>query len=126
MPEAFSFRSRTHVPWVAIVALTALAMALTLTSGLETIASFSSMTFLVVSIGVSVANLRLRRETKSKIHRILAGLLLMATTVVLLIVYLAREKPSALAVIGAIYGGVILAELGFTRFRRWLWPEGTG
>ncbi len=84
------------------------------------------MTFLVVSIGVSVANLRLRHETQSKIRWILAGLLLMATTVVLLVVYLARERPSALAVIGAIYGGVILAELVFTRLRRWLWPEGTG
>lgn len=65
MPRSFSFRTRTRVPWVAVVALTAAALAFTILSGLEAIATFSSLVVLLVSIGVSVTNYRLRSVTGS-------------------------------------------------------------
>jgi len=123
MPKAFSFRSKMDVPWVAVIALTLFALAFTLASGLEVIAAFSSLTFLLVSIGVSIANLRLRAVTKSRIGLVFLGLGLMATTVLLLIVHLWQSSRDTLVWITAIYGVVIAAELLFSKRRtRWL-PE---
>lgn len=115
MPNAFSFRNRTKVPWVAIVILTALASMFTLINGLEMIASFSSMTFLLVSVGVSIANLRLRERTKSNLVLILIGLILMLTTIVLLVVYLWSNSRNTLLWILFFYLTVMIVEFLFSK-----------
>jgi amino acid transporter len=119
MPQAFSFRNRTRVPWVATVALTIIALAFTLFNGLEMIASFSSMTFLLVSIGVSIANLRLRTETKSDIWVILLGILLMVATICTLIIYLWLTQKTILLLTGVIYLTVAIIEFLFSKRRIW-------
>ncbi len=103
MPAYLSARNADNVPWLATITLIFLGGAFTILGGLEVIASFSSMTFLLVSIGVSVANWRLRHETGSKPWAIAAGIGLMSTTVILLIVHLATDKPLTLAAVAAIY-----------------------
>ena len=115
LPRAFSFRSRMDVPWVAVVVLTALALAFTLAGGLEVIAAFSSLTFLLVSIGVSIANLRLRDHTDCRIGLVVLGLVLMAVTVLLLLVHLWETSRDTLVWIGAIYGAVFVVKFLFGR-----------
>ena len=115
VPKAFSFRTRTDVPAAALVVLIALAMAFALAGRLEVIAAFASMTFLIVSMAITVANIALRAETKSRLSLCLAGLVLMAATAVLLAVHLARTDPATLAWIGAIYAAVVLGELAYGR-----------
>lgn len=117
LPKSFSFRSRMDVPWVAVIALTALALAFTLASGLEVIAAFSSLTFLLVSIGVSIANLKLRAHTDCRIGLVILGLGLMAATVLLLIVYLWESSRGTLVWITAIYAAVFVAEFMFSKRR---------
>lgn len=111
MPHVLAKRNEADVPWVANVVLITMALIFTLTGGLEVIAAFSSMTFLLVSIGVSTANLRLKSETNCKIPLVILGLSLMSVTVILLIVYLWRDKPDILISIIGIYGAVIASEL---------------
>ncbi|HGY56042.1 MAG TPA: amino acid permease [Caldithrix abyssi] len=115
MPAAFSLRNRTKVPWLAVVILTVLASMFTLVNGLEMIASFSSMTFLLVSVGVSIANLRLRKKTKSKLALILLGLILMLTTIVLLVVYLWSHSRNTLVWIVFFYVAVMIMEFIFSK-----------
>ena len=103
MPHILVKRNFANVPWVATLTLIGLGAIFTLAGGLEVIASFSSMTFLLVSIGVSVANWRLRQKTKSKGWAVLSGIGLMSITVLLLIVHLARDDPKTLAAVAAIY-----------------------
>ena len=103
MPEAFARRNRVQVPYAAIVALTSLGLALTLFGSLEVIASFSSMTFLLVSLLVSVANLRLRRKTGARTPIVVSGIILMAVTIVLLWVYLATHDPTTLGFVALLY-----------------------
>lgn len=117
MPKAFSFRSRRGAPWVAIVVLTGLSLLFTLVGGLEIIAEFSSLTFLLVSIGVSVANFRLRARTRSKASLILLGLVLMGATVFLLLLHLWQTEGERLLWIAAIYGTVAGIELLFSKRR---------
>ena len=117
LPKAFSFRSKMDVPWVAVVVLTSLALLFTMAGGLEIIAAFSSLTFLLVSIGVSVANLRLHAHTNCRIGLVVLGLGLMAATALLLVIYLWRSSPGTLIWIGAIYGAVLVAEFIFSERR---------
>ena len=103
MPAWLAARNETGAPWLAVITLSGLAGAFTLLGGLEVIASFSSMTFLLVSIGVSVANWKLRAKTGSKPWVIAAGIGLMSVTVMLLLVHLGTEKPLTLAAVAGIY-----------------------
>jgi len=113
-PKAFSFRNRHQVPAFGVLLITSLAAILTSLGGLEMIAAFSSMTFLLVSIGVTIANFRLRRQTKSNLTLIVLGLALMGTTVVLLTIFLSRNNVTALVVSALIYISAALAHFLFT------------
>ncbi len=117
-PAVFSFRSRTDIPVTGVVSIAGLAALLTLFGGLEVIAAFSSMTFLLVSIGVCLANLRLRADTSSRLFLVVAGLVLMGATVALLVAYLLRNDPSALGFTAAVYLTTAGAHIVFERRRR--------
>ncbi len=109
MPKAFAHRNARRAPNMAIYALIACSGLFTLAGGLTVIAAFSSMTFLLVSIGVSAANLKLHRRSRSKPALIVLGLLLMGITVALLVVHLWLHSRTDLFVIGAIYGFIASA-----------------
>lgn len=115
VPAAFQFRNHTSVPWVAVVVVTGLGMAFTLLSGLETIATFSSLTFLLVSIGVSIANYRLHKRTHSNRWMISLGLVLMATTVALLLGHLWAQQRTTLLWVGSLFAAVALVEVFYFR-----------
>ena len=117
-PAVFSFRSKTAVPTIGVLVITALAALFTILGSLEVIASFSSMTFLLVSIGVCVANLRLRETTGSRLTPILLGLVLMSATVILLTYYLATHDPAALVFTAGVYAVTVTAHLGFEMLRK--------
>jgi len=103
MPSLLGRRSTAGLPAAAMVSIITLGSIFTVLGSLEVIASFSSMTFLLVSIAVSVANLRLAAKTHSHRAWILAGLTLMSATVVTLVIYLATHEPRQLLVIALIY-----------------------
>ena len=103
MPTFLARRMAEDVPGNAVVTMTLLGLAFALLGGLEIIASFSSMTFLLVSIAVSVANWRLHDRTGARASIIFAGIALMTITVALLLLHLATEKPLTLIQLLAIY-----------------------
>jgi amino acid transporter len=117
-PRIFSFHRRTDIPIVAVIIITALASLFTLFGKLDVIATFSSVTFLIVSIAVTVANLKLHKKTKSSLFLIVLGLSLMGITVVLLFVYVAWNIPWTLLFIVIVYAATIIAHLVFERFRK--------
>jgi amino acid transporter len=116
-PRVFAFHNHTNIPVVGIIIITLLASILTIFGGLEFIASFSSMTFLLVSIAVNLANLRLYKATRSKLFPIIVGLVLMSITIVLLIIFMAHNTPWTLLIIACIYGTTGVAHMLFERLR---------
>lgn len=98
-PMAFSFRSRVDVPWIAMLTITILAIGLTALGGLELIAAFSSMTFLIVSLAVSIANFRLRNQAGSRPAIIVTGMVLILATIVIMCELLAitSKKPTTVS-----------------------------
>ncbi len=125
MPHAFSFRTKERVPWVAVLVLTACALAFTVLSGLETIATFSSLVFLLVSMAVSLANYRLRETTRSRPSIVLTSLVLMGTTVTLLVIHLLRTDPAELGWVGVLFAVIAAAEVLFWKRETGLAPPRT-
>ena len=115
MPAIIASRSIRNVPHVAVGVLSVFGIAFTMLGGLTVIAAFSSLTFLLVSIGVSVANLRLIKQTRANRGLIWLGIALMAVTVTLLMLHLWRSEPMTLLAIAAIYAAVLFAELAYQR-----------
>ena len=116
-PIAFSFRSRADVPFIAILTITLLAIGLTVLGGLELIAAFSSMTFLIVSLAVSIANFRLRNQTSARADIVLSGITLIFVTIAIMIVYLWQHARSDLIWIGSIYTTIVLLVFVLQRLR---------
>ena len=103
MPSLLARRNEKGVPHYALSVLTLSALLFTFFGTLNVIAEFSSLTFLLVSIGVSVANLRLRHLTKPNLFLALLGLILMTVTVVTLISYLAVTNLREILIISSLY-----------------------
>ncbi len=118
MPRPFSFRNRVAVPWLAVVVISVLTLLLAWFGGLEFIAAFSSMTFLLVSLAVSIANWRLRNRTGARAGVVLTGIVSLLATIITLIMFLARFNSDMLLTIGAMYGSVGLAVAMFEVWRR--------
>lgn len=113
MPAAFERPDAEATPRTALLTLSGLGLGLTLFGSLEVIASFSSMTFLLVSLMVSVANLRLRDRTESRTWIIVSGIALMSATIILLCVYLALHDAGTLAMLGGFYLFAVAARMAF-------------
>ena len=115
MPFIFAKRNKNYVPEVSLVTLTVLAVIFAFFGTLDIIAEFSSLTFLLVSIGVSIANLKLRKKTKADLKVALTGLLLMVVTTAAIVVHLASNNPVKIEVITAIYISSALAATLYIR-----------
>lgn len=118
MPGAFSFRNRGDVPYLAVITLSVLSVALTWHGGLTFIATFSSTTFLLVSLGVTVANFRLRMKTRSSGMVSAAGSLLIVCALDALAWYLYQHDPATLWQLVGTYAAVAVAEGVFRIFVR--------
>ena len=115
MPHVLAVRDRRRVPWVAVVLMVGVAMGFTLLGSLRIIAEFSSLTFLLVSIGVSLANIKLRRHTGARLSVAGVGLVLMALTVSILLAYLWNTNRGELILLLLLYGVVALVAFVYIR-----------
>jgi len=117
-PSVFSFHTRkSSSPVVGIIVITVLGAIFTSFSGLEAIASFSSMTFLLVLIGVAIACYRLRREISANGTPIIIGLVLMILVAIALGWNMATTNPMSLVLTAGIYIVVAIAHFVFDRVR---------
>lgn len=108
MPRAMA-RRVGGTPRTAILTVSALALVLSLLASLEFIATFSSITFLLVTGAVQVANLRLRRETQARLSVVSVGLALTAATLATVVVHLAFNDRAVLAGLALFYALVAVA-----------------
>ena len=114
LPVILARRNRKMIPYYSLFLMFVLSALFVLFGALESIVAFSSMTFLLVSLAVGVANLKLRKETGSHGGVILLSLGLMSGTVGLMLVYLWRHERGTLEDIGLIY---LLIVVLFVMFR---------
>ena len=106
------------VPRAGVVTIAALGAVLTLAGSLELIATFSSITFLLVTFCVGLAAFRLRSATRARPTIVLGGMALNVLTVALLVAYLAGNEPWTLVGVVAFYAATAAAAVVASRHAR--------
>ncbi len=115
LPRLFSLRERTRaVPWVSLLALTAMSLAFALAAPLEIISSFASATFLLIFFAINLSAWHTRRQIGLAAIWPLAGALLTAASFALLVVRSYTTAPRSLWWIGGFYAAAALVELALT------------
>ena len=102
-PSILARRNHRMIPYYSLLLMFMLSSIFVLFGALESIVAFSSITFLLVSLAVAIANLILRKKTGSNPLIILTSIGLMAATVGLMLWYLYDNDPKTLTDIGLVY-----------------------
>ncbi|HHD79066.1 MAG TPA: amino acid permease, partial [Epsilonproteobacteria bacterium] len=115
LPTILSKRSQNSIPSYAIIAMALTASTLILAGGLQLILEFGSITFLLVSLLMAIANYKIRKETcSSTLFTIIAiiGLLIGST---LILWYEYKTKPEQMLFILILYILLTLGAWGYSR-----------
>jgi len=117
LPKIVSVR-KNNIPIYAIMTMGVVASLLIAMGGLRLILEFGSITFLLVSLLMSMANFKIRNETKSSLGITLISIagLLMGT--VLILYYEFQSNPEQLLFIGVLYGVLSLGAWGYAHFQK--------
>ncbi len=103
MPKVLALKSWQGLPWLATSILAGLAVILIVVGKLELIVVFSSLTFLLVAIAVSIANLRLHDKTGADLRIVSSGLCAQIIACLALLWYLLENDLGSLYRIGFVY-----------------------
>ncbi len=117
-PSILAQRNHKMIPYYSLLLMFVMASLFVLFGALESIVAFSSITFLLVSLAVAIANLILRKKTGSNPLIILTSIVLMMATVGLMLWYLYHDDPKTLTDIGLIYLLIAILFLIFRRTKR--------
>ena len=118
LPRVFSLRERVRpVPWVALVLLTAAALAFALVAPLQIISTFASATFLLIFFAINLSAWRLRRRIGLAALWPLAGAAATGAGFVLLLWRTFVVAPQSLLWIAGFYAGAVALEIALTRLR---------
>ena len=113
LPRIFSMRERIRpIPYVGLLALTAAALAFTLTANLEVISTLASATFLLIFAAVDLAALKLARRIGLRPLLPLAGSILSAASFAILVWHAWSADRASVGWLAGFYGIAILAEAG--------------
>jgi amino acid transporter len=115
LPRVFSLRERIRpVPWVALLLLTAAALAFALAAPLEIISTFASATFLLIFFAINLSAWRLRRQIGLAAIWPLTGAAATAASFALLMARSYAEAPRSLLWIAGFYAAALIVELVLT------------
>ncbi len=113
LPRLFSRRIHVHVPALSIMALALFAWVLVLTGGLELILEFGSLTFIVVSFLMAVANLKMRTQTGTSIWLGMTAVVALFVGGLLILGWQLWTEPSHLMATFAVALVVVVSSLLF-------------
>ena len=118
-PSFLSKKNRKNIPYHALLTMYILAAAFVFYGKLDSIIAFSSMTFLLVSLAVAIANLKLYKNTNSHIFIIIISIILMSATILLMISYMYQNDRENLYAIAVIYLSITVLFLIYQYTKKW-------
>ena len=113
-PKSLEKRSN-NIPVAAIAMMAVLAMALILAGGLKVILEFGSVTFLLVSLLMAIANFRIRKLTDSSLFITLLSIIALAIGGGLILHFEYTDNPEQLIFMLVLYAILTLGALVFAR-----------
>ncbi len=114
LPGALSHR-RGMIPTYAILAMAATASTLIFVGGLRLILEFGSITFLLVSLLMAIANFKIRHATHSSTLFTLVAIAGLGIGSILILWYEYKTKPEQMLFIVILYGILTLGAWGYSR-----------
>jgi len=122
LPNILTIR-KERIPTYAITAMAATASLLILSGGLRLILEFGSITFLLVSLLMAVANFKIRKQTHSSTFFTLTSIFGLLIGAALILYYEFQTKPDQLFFIVGIYAILSLGAWGYAKFASNLYPK---
>ena len=117
MPKVISLR-KNNIPKNAIIAMSVIASLLIVVGGLRLILEFGSITFLLVSLLMSIANFKIRHKTNSSFIITIISILGLFMGTVLILYYEFINQPQQLIFIGLLYGILSFGAWGYAKIRK--------
>jgi len=102
LPKIVSVR-KNNIPKYAIITMAMVASLLIAIGGLRLILEFGSITFLLVSLLMSIANFKIRKETKSSLFITLISIIGLFMGTLLILYYEFQNSPEQLFFIAGLY-----------------------
>lgn len=119
LPAVFSHRERTKdIPWISLILITTVTLVFVNIADLTIISSFASSTFLLTFAGINASAVKLRQLININPLAPFLGMVLSTSCWLILISYLWYTNFHALIYIGVFYALVTMAELLFSKRRR--------
>ncbi len=117
LPKIVSKRRGT-IPTNAIIAMAITASLLILAGGLRLILEFGSITFLLVSLLMAVANFKIRKKTNSSDFFTITAIAGLAIGSVLILWYEYQTKPMQMEFIVSLYALLTMGAYGYARYAK--------
>lgn len=117
-PKALRLRIKGHIPRNAIWTMFALAFLLVLVGGLQLILEFGSVTFIIVSFLMALANFKKRSETGSNVILTLGAMICLFVAGILILGFEFIHAPEQLGAIVVIYLILIAGALIQSRLQK--------
>jgi amino acid transporter len=124
-PKALRVRIKGHIPRNAIWTMVVLAFLLILSGGLRLILEFGSVTFIIVSFLMSLANFKMRRETDSHMILTLIAMICLFAAGAIILLFEFMHSPGQFFFILVIYAILIVGALIQSRLHRYADNEAT-
>jgi amino acid transporter len=116
LPKIVSKR-KNNIPKYAIMTMSMVASLLIVVGGLRIILEFGSITFLLVSLLMSIANFKIRKKTQSSLLITLVSIGGLTLGTVLILYYEFQSNPEQLLFIGILYIILSLGAWGYAKVR---------
>ena len=117
LPHLFSIR-KNNIPQNAILGMSIMASFLVIIGGLELILEFGSITFLLVSLLMAIANFKMRKKTNSSSFLTILSILGLAMGAMLILYYEFSTKWFEMLVILALYAVLAIGAYLFAKRKR--------
>jgi amino acid transporter len=118
LPSILSFRKK-QIPQVSIIAMATVASLLIIVGGLRLILEFGSITFLLVSLLMSVANFKIRKKSSSSSVISVLSIVGLFFGALLILYYELETNPTQLLFIFLIYIILSIGALGYAKIKRY-------
>lgn len=117
LPHILSLR-KLHIPTYAILAMSGTATLLILIGGLQLILEFGSITFLLLSLLMSIANFKIRKQTNSSTLFTLIAICGLMLGTIFILYYEFQTKPEQLLFIVGLYALLSVGAWSYARVQK--------
>jgi amino acid transporter len=117
LPDIFTKR-KEHIPTYAITAMAATATLLILVGGLQLILEFGSITFLLVSLLMAIANFKIRKRTNSSTIFTIISIIGLSIGVTLILFYEFKTQPDQLFFIAGLYAVLSIGAWSYAKVQK--------